>query len=184
MRSIQLGPNGRTTSQLGFGCSSLMGASGKRASLATLEAAFAAGIRHFDVAPMYGYGEAESCLGEFLKRHPGAATVTTKYGIPPARNQALLGMARRVAGPVVRALPGLKSRLLQSGRSHRSQRGASLLHRQSGQSQPGAKASAPWEQIASTSGSYTRSPRKNSATTISCAFSKTPSHKALLAPSA
>ena len=111
MRSIQLGPNGRTTSQLGFGCSSLMGASGKRASLAMLEAAFNAGIRHFDVAPMYGYGEAESCLGEFLKRHPGAATVTTKYGIPPARNQALLGAARKIAGPVVRALPALKSRL-------------------------------------------------------------------------
>lgn len=88
-----------------------MGAMGRRASLATLEAAFDAGIQHFDVAPMYGYGAAEACLGEFLSRHRGLVTVTTKYGIPPARNQALLGAARRVAGPVVKLLPGLKSRL-------------------------------------------------------------------------
>jgi D-threo-aldose 1-dehydrogenase len=111
MHLIPLGPAGRSTTQLGFGCSSLMGANGRRASLAMLEAAFDAGIRHFDVAPMYGYGQAESCLGEFLKRHRGAATVTTKYGIPPARNQSLLGAARRIAGPVVKLLPGLKSRL-------------------------------------------------------------------------
>ncbi len=111
MRTIQLGFRGRSTSQLGFGCSSLMGATGRRASLAILEAAFDAGIRHFDVAPMYGYGEAEACLGEFLKRHPDQVSVTTKYGIPPARNQALLSAARRIAGPVVKLLPGLKSRL-------------------------------------------------------------------------
>ncbi len=114
MRSIQLGDGGRETTQLGFGCSSLMGAMGRRASLATLEAAFDAGIRHFDVAPMYGYGEAEACLGEFLSSHPDTVTVTTKYGIPPARNQALLGAARRIAGPVVKLLPGLKHRLAKA----------------------------------------------------------------------
>lgn len=113
MRTIQLGPHGRSTTQLGFGCSSLMGAMGRRASLATLDAAFDAGIRHFDVAPMYGYGEAESCLGEFFKSRRGEITVTTKYGIP-ARNQALLGAARRIAGPMVKLLPGLKSRLTKA----------------------------------------------------------------------
>jgi aryl-alcohol dehydrogenase-like predicted oxidoreductase len=108
MERIELGTTGRTTTRLGFGCSSLMGAMGRKESIAMLEAAFDAGIRHFDVAPMYGFGQAESCLGEFLSRHRADVTVTTKYGIPPAKNQGLIGVARMLARPVVKALPGLK----------------------------------------------------------------------------
>jgi D-threo-aldose 1-dehydrogenase len=111
MEQIPLGDIGRTTTRLGFGCSSLMGAMGRRDSLAILEAAYDAGIRHFDVAPMYGYGEAERCLGEFLQRHRDQITVTTKYGIPPPKNSLLLSAARRVVGPVIKTLPGLKQRL-------------------------------------------------------------------------
>src|ERR1035441_2411463 len=98
MDRIELGATGRTTTRLGFGCSSLMGAMGRRESSAMLEAAFDAGIRHFDVAPMYGFGQAEGCLGEFLGRHRGEVTVTTKYGIPPVRSQGWMGLARRAAG--------------------------------------------------------------------------------------
>jgi aryl-alcohol dehydrogenase-like predicted oxidoreductase len=111
MDRITLGGSGRQTTRLGFGGSSLMGAMGRRDSLAMLESAFDAGIRHFDVAPMYGYGEAEGCLGEFLQRHPGDVTVATKYGIPPARNASLMGTARGVVGPLLKRLPGLKQRL-------------------------------------------------------------------------
>jgi aryl-alcohol dehydrogenase-like predicted oxidoreductase len=85
-----------------------MGAMGRKKSVAMLEAAFDAGIRHFDVAPMYGFGQAESCVGEFLQRHRADVTVTTKYGIPPAKNQGLIGVARSIARPLVKALPGLK----------------------------------------------------------------------------
>ena len=108
MQTVQVGTTGRTTTQLGYGCSSLMGAMGRAESLAILEAAFDAGIRHVDVAPMYGYGQAEGVLGEFLERHRGQVTVTTKYGIPPAKRQGLISLARSVARPVVRAMPGLK----------------------------------------------------------------------------
>lgn len=111
MDRIAVGNTGRQTTRLGFGCSSLMGAMGRRDSLSLLESAYDAGIRHFDVAPMYGYGEAESCLGEFMQRHPGEVTVTTKYGIPPPRNSSFIGMGRSFAGPVLKRLPGLKQRL-------------------------------------------------------------------------
>jgi D-threo-aldose 1-dehydrogenase len=114
MQLIELSDTGRTTTRLGFGCSSLMGAMGRRASLAILEAAYDAGIRHFDVAPMYGYGEAESCLGEFLQRHRDQITVTTKYGIPPGKKSSLISAARRVAGPLIKTLPSLKHRLAQA----------------------------------------------------------------------
>jgi D-threo-aldose 1-dehydrogenase len=111
MEKINLGTTGRMTTRLGYGCSSLMGAMGRKDSLAMLEAAFDAGIRHFDVAPMYGYGQAESCVGEFVSRHRGDVTVTTKYGIPPAKHQGMIGLARSIVRPVIKAMPGLKQGL-------------------------------------------------------------------------
>jgi D-threo-aldose 1-dehydrogenase len=111
MQSVPLGETGRSTTRLGFGCSSVMGALGRRESLSMLEAAFDAEVRHFDVAPMYGYGEAEGCLGEFLARHAGQVTVTTKYGIPPEPKQGMKSLARSMARPVLKLLPGVKKRL-------------------------------------------------------------------------
>ena len=113
MDRIDLGTTGRTTTRLGYGCSSLMGAMGRRESTAMLEAAFGAGIRHFDAAPLYGFGQAEGCLGDFLGRHRAEVTVTTKYGIAPARRRGWIGLARAAARPVVRALPGLKRGMAQ-----------------------------------------------------------------------
>lgn len=111
MEQLELGNSGRRTSRLGYGCGSLMGATGLNESLSLLEHAFDAGIRHFDVAPMYGFGAAEGCLGRFLARHRAEATVTTKYGIPAARHRGLLNAARGAAGPVLRLFPGIKRRL-------------------------------------------------------------------------
>jgi D-threo-aldose 1-dehydrogenase len=103
----------RETTRLGYGCSSIMGALNRTESLRLLEAAYDAGIRHFDVAPMYGYGEAESCLGEFRARHADV-TITTKYGIAPPKRGGLLRTARRVVGPVLQRIPALKRRLVRA----------------------------------------------------------------------
>lgn len=114
MDHVRLANNGRLTTQLGYGCSSIMGAINRRHSLRLLEAAYDAGIRHFDVAPMYGYGEAESCLGEFLQHHRNDVTVTTKYGIAPPKRGGALRAARRVVGPIVQRVPALKRRLVRA----------------------------------------------------------------------
>jgi aryl-alcohol dehydrogenase-like predicted oxidoreductase len=90
-----------------------MGALNRTESLRLLEAAYDAGIRHFDVAPMYGYGEAESCLGEFRARHADV-TITTKYGIAPPKRGGLLRTARRVVDPVLQRIPALKRRLVRA----------------------------------------------------------------------
>jgi aryl-alcohol dehydrogenase-like predicted oxidoreductase len=113
MELIALGTSGRNTTRLGFGCSNLMGATGRRESLKLLEAAYDAGIRHFDVARRYGYGEAESCLGDFLQHHRDEVTVTTKYGTLPPPKSTLIALGRSIAGPIVRRLPSLKQRLAQ-----------------------------------------------------------------------
>jgi len=91
-----------------------MGATNRRDSLKLLESAYEAGIRHFDVAPMYGYGEAEACLGEFLQNHHGQITVTTKYGIAPPKKSAIIKLGRSIAGPILKQLPSLKQSLAQA----------------------------------------------------------------------
>jgi diketogulonate reductase-like aldo/keto reductase len=116
-------PTGATTSPLGYGCSQLMARTGRAASIRLVEAAYDAGIRHFDVARLYGYGEAEGALGELLARHRDEVTVTTKLGLePPARSRGL-ALAKAVARPLARALPPLRrlareraSRMIEGGR--------------------------------------------------------------------
>jgi D-threo-aldose 1-dehydrogenase len=114
MQTIPLADTTRQTTRLGFGCGSIMGATNRRDSLKLLETAYDTGIRHFDVAPMYGYGEAESCLGEFLRHHRGQVTITTKYGIAPPKKSALIKLGRSIVGPILKQLPSLKHRLAQA----------------------------------------------------------------------
>lgn len=74
---------GVATSAIGFGCAGLFSIPQRIARRSVLDAAYDAGIRHFDVAPMYGLGLAEAELGSFLKRRRADVTVTTKFGIDP-----------------------------------------------------------------------------------------------------
>jgi D-threo-aldose 1-dehydrogenase len=89
-----------------------MGGVSRRESLLLLETAFDCGIRHFDTAPAYGYGQAETCLGTFLSRRRGDVTVTTKFGLLPplARTRGgtrLVRLAMGVARPLARRWPGV-----------------------------------------------------------------------------
>ncbi len=100
MRAIALPGSGKVTTQLGFGCAYLQPDDAAR----LLEAAYAAGIRHFDVARSYGRGQTESLVGRFLASKGDDVTVTTKYGIRPPINSPILGTIRTVLRPVVRRL--------------------------------------------------------------------------------
>lgn len=102
---------GAASTRLGYGCSQLMGGITHRESIALLETAFDSGIRHFDTAPSYGYGQAESVLGEALRSKRAQVTIATKFGIRSPRNRNLLGIARRIVLPVISRLPSVKSRL-------------------------------------------------------------------------
>lgn len=91
---------------LGFGCSSLMGR-GRRHARRLLEAAFDAGIRHFDVAPLYGQGDAEWELGKFARSHRQEITLTTKIGLPPSRSNWMRRGTLSIARQAARLYPSL-----------------------------------------------------------------------------
>ena len=79
-----LGRTGLTLSMLGFGGTALGNmytAMSEREAIATLDAAYAAGLRYFDTAPLYGHGLSELRLGGGLRRFadPGVV-VSTKVG--------------------------------------------------------------------------------------------------------
>jgi diketogulonate reductase-like aldo/keto reductase len=67
-----------------------------------LDAAFDAGIRHFDVARVYGTGDAEAFLGQFAKSHPGQVTIATKFGIEPLPQTRSVSTVKRIVRPVLR----------------------------------------------------------------------------------
>jgi D-threo-aldose 1-dehydrogenase len=92
---------------VGFGCGALTGTSRKDA-LQLLGKAFDAGVRHFDVARSYGYGEAEGILGAFVKSRRAEVTITTKFGIQPPRRTSALGLAIQIGRRVVRLLPSTR----------------------------------------------------------------------------
>lgn len=80
---LDLGTTGIRTTRLGFGCSRLMRIVSAKGRQEVLHAAFDAGIRHFDVARMYGLGATEGELGRFLKRKRDQVIIATKFGITP-----------------------------------------------------------------------------------------------------
>ena len=96
MRQIVQKRHSRTgTSALGLGCmgmSEFYGATDEAQSLATLEAAFDAGVTLFDTADTYGFGHNEQLLGRFLQGRRSRVLVATKCGL--AREPG--GYARRV----------------------------------------------------------------------------------------
>ena len=85
---------------LGFGCATVYRLPNRRDRRAALEAAYESGIRHFDVAPIYGLGLAERELADFIGNRTDIS-VATKFGLKPSTAGRLAGV---VQGPIRRAL--------------------------------------------------------------------------------
>jgi aryl-alcohol dehydrogenase-like predicted oxidoreductase len=100
-------------SRLGFGCARLFGEAEMHASVRLIETALECGIRHFDTAPSYAYGQSEAVLGEALSAQAGV-TVATKVGIEPSGAASQLStFYRRYARPMLSRFPAVKSALLR-----------------------------------------------------------------------
>jgi D-threo-aldose 1-dehydrogenase len=92
---------------LGFGCSALTSV-GEKKALQLLGTAFDAGVRHFDVARSYGYGESEGRLGTFVKSRRAQVTITTKFGIEPPRRTNALRLAMQAGRRLVQFVPAAR----------------------------------------------------------------------------
>jgi aryl-alcohol dehydrogenase-like predicted oxidoreductase len=108
MEYVALAPGLPPSSRLGFGCGSVMGRVGRAASLRAVAAALDAGITHFDVARLYGYGEAEGLLGEALRGCRDRVVIASKFGLAPPRAAAALRGLKPIAQQLVAAVPGLR----------------------------------------------------------------------------
>ena len=83
-KQVRLGKTGVTVTQLGVGTNPLGGlyeAIPESVARATIERCWDLGLRFFDVAPVYGYGNAERVVGAVLREKPREDfTLTTKVG--------------------------------------------------------------------------------------------------------
>ena len=78
---VRLAKSGIVTSRLGFGTSRIHHL-GRRQRESLLAAAIEAGFVHFDTAPSYGDGVAETDIGRVLRGRRDRLVIATKYGIP------------------------------------------------------------------------------------------------------
>lgn len=92
---------------IGYGCGAITSIGEKKAHQ-VLGAAFDAGVRHFDVARYYGYGESEGVLGRFVKGRRAEVTITTKFGIAPPRRTNALRLAMQVGRRLVKLVPAAR----------------------------------------------------------------------------
>lgn len=89
------GAAGKTTSRLGLGIATLMREGSQRKRDYVFDAAYDCGIRHFDVAPLYGLGRAEPVLGRLLLRTEGDVTIASKFGLRPSQLARTMGRLQR-----------------------------------------------------------------------------------------
>ena len=96
METATLGRTGVPVTRLGLGCAplgELYTEVDEAAARQVLQAAWDAGIRYFDTAPLYGHGKSEHRVGEFLREQPREQfAVSTKVGrlLRPAADRSRL----------------------------------------------------------------------------------------------
>lgn len=141
LRRVVLGASGVETTALGFGCADLfrVGDSAGRARL--LEDAYDAGIRHFDVAPMYGLGRAEAEVGRFAGRRRGDVVLATKFGIAPTLLALALGRVQRPVRRALEALPAVRQQAREKAAGPESGRLGPMLYSAEGYDAAAARAS-------------------------------------------
>ncbi|WP_116998276.1 aldo/keto reductase [Desertimonas flava] len=109
---------GLTGSVLGFGCGSMLGRVGRADSLRAMGQAWDHGVTVFDVAPSYGFGEAEALLGTFLSGRREQALVVTKFGQAPRPAAHRLTAFKPAVRALLRLVPRARSAVRRVAASH------------------------------------------------------------------
>lgn len=105
---VRLPQTATPTTRLGFGCSNLLGEKTREDGLRLLHAAYESGVRHFDVARVYNFGDAEAIVGEFAEGKRDKITITTKFGKAPRAGVARMRGPVQLARRFMRGSPWLR----------------------------------------------------------------------------
>ena len=97
--------------RIGFGCAGLMQSPSARHRQRLLTEAFDRGVRHFDVARMYGLGAAERELGQFARGRRDQLVIATKFGIEAAGPAGSLAGLQAPARALIARFPALRRAL-------------------------------------------------------------------------
>lgn len=132
---------GLETSALGFGCAGLFREPTRSRRLRLLETAYELGIRHFDVAPMYGLGMAERELGRVVRGQRDSVVIATKFGIEPTPVARQLARVQAPIRRLLRAIPTLRQQMMSRAGGPESGAAGALLYTSSGYDRASARAS-------------------------------------------
>lgn len=108
MEYTRLGDTRLRPSALGFGCAAVGSRYSRRESLRALSIAFDLGVNYWDVARAYGYGEAESIVGAFIRDKRDRVIVATKFGLDPPTLTPAHRVLKALARRAFRIAPGLR----------------------------------------------------------------------------
>jgi len=120
---------GLETSALGFGCAGLFREPSRKIRVRLLETAYEVGIRHFDVAPMYGLGIAEQELGRVFRGRRDSVVIATKFGIEPTLAARQLARVQAPIRRLLRAIPTLRQQMISRAAGPASGTVGGLLYR-------------------------------------------------------
>jgi len=101
----------RANVRLGFGCASLMRLPSRRRRQRLLAEAFEQGIRHFDVARMYGMGAVEGELRRFAEGRRDEIGIATKFGIEPSGRIRRLAPLQASTRALLAGVPALRAKV-------------------------------------------------------------------------
>src|SRR5664280_2489302 len=129
MRTVELRGTGFKIGAVGFGCAGLFRIPNPVVRRRTLDRAFELGIRHFDVAPMYGLGVAEPELGLLARRGRDSITITTKFGVAVTPVGRMAGLVQAPVRALLEGNPSLGATVQSSGSTASSGIVGTLLYR-------------------------------------------------------
>ena len=107
-------PDFNNQKTLGLGCATFGGSKSKKVALRSLHHAFEHDVIYYDVARSYGYGQAESILGQFAKGRRDKIIITTKFGIAPPRPFPFMTQVKDMVRFARKIAPGLTSKAINS----------------------------------------------------------------------
>lgn len=115
MHKIQIPGSTAEVCRIGLGGGGLIGGASLRESVAVFEAAYEAGIRYVDVAPLYGL--AEDVVGNLVQSHRSDFILATKVGIARPKLPGLFSLVRKTLRPIALRLPTVKQYALRQAQA-------------------------------------------------------------------